>query len=55
MRLEKAVDVSQERRIVRAGLLEVRVSFARGPAKGAMEKLPHSLPMFDTGDTRRLR
>ena len=55
MRLEKAVHVSQERRIGRAGILEVSVPVAGGPAKGAMEKLPQSLPMFDTGDTRRLR
>ncbi|MET0168414.1 MAG: hypothetical protein ABW318_25915 [Vicinamibacterales bacterium] len=55
MRFEKTVDVSQEHRIVGAGLLEVRISVAGGPAKGAVEKLPHSLPMFDIGDTRRLR
>jgi len=55
MRLEQAVDVGQERRIVAAELLEVGVPVAGGPAKGAVEQLPHALPMFDTGDTRGLR
>ena len=55
VRLEEAVDLGQERRVVAAGLLEVSISVASGPTEGIVEKLPHPLPAFETREARGLR